>query len=88
MDGIITMYVMLISSLSPLQCHKPELSSIISKKVVHNYLAFISIEKILSDIDIQGIMTSYIWNINGVFSFDPWFDKLFLVRLFVKGGVG
>ena len=45
-------------------------------------------EKILSGIDIQGIVTSYIWNINGVFSFDPWFDELFLVSLFVKGGSG
>ena len=48
------------NSSRPLQWHTPELSSIISKKVVHNYLAFISEEKILSGIDIKGIVTSYI----------------------------
>ena len=52
--------------------------SFISKKVVHNYLAFISVENILSGIDIQRIVTSYIWNINGVFLFDPRFDELFV----------
>ena len=51
--------------------------SIISKKVVHNYLAFISQEQILRGIDIKGIVTSYIWNIKGVFLFDPLFDELF-----------
>ena len=50
-----------IGTLKPLICHKPELSSIISIKVVHNYLAFISIEKILSFIDLKGIVTGYIW---------------------------
>ena len=34
--------------------------SFISKKVVHNYLPFISVENILSCIDIKGIMISYI----------------------------
>ena len=31
----------------------------------------ISEEKILSGIDIKGIVTSYIWKIEGLFSFDP-----------------
>ena len=44
--------------------------SFISKKVVHNYQAFISVEKILSGIDIKGIMTIHIWKIKGVFLFD------------------
>ena len=57
-------HLQLISSLSPLHCHKPELSKIISKKVFHNYLDFISIEKILSGIDIK-VPTSYIWTIKG-----------------------
>ena len=35
-------------------------NSFISKKVVHNYQAFISVEKILSGIDIKGIVISYI----------------------------
>ena len=38
---------------------------------------FISIKKILSGIDIKGIVTSYIWKIKGVFLFDPQFDELF-----------
>ena len=59
----------------PLQYNKPELSSIISNKVVHNYLAFISIEKILSGIDIKGIVTSYIWTIKGVFLLYLQFNK-------------
>ena len=46
--------------LRPLNCHKPEYSSIISKKVVHNYIIFISVEKILSGIDIKGTVTSCI----------------------------
>ena len=53
-------HLRLMSTLRPLQCHKPELSSIISTKVVHNYLAFISVEKILSGIEIKGIVTSLI----------------------------
>ena len=44
--------------------------SFISKKVVHNYLALISVEKILSGIDIKGIVISYIWTTKGVFLFD------------------
>ena len=64
-------------------------SSIISNKVVHNYLAFISIGKIPSGIDIKGTVTSYIWIIKGVFLFDLQFDELILVSLFVyMGGVG
>ena len=51
-------HLMTISSLRPLICHKPELSSIISIEVVHNYLAIISVEKILSGIDIKGTVTS------------------------------
>ena len=78
----------LYSSFRPFNCHKPELSNIISKKVIHNYLAIISIEIILSGIHIKDIVTSYIWNIKGVFLFDPWFDELFLVSLFVKGVSG
>ena len=53
-------HLKLMSTLRTLQCHKPELSSIISKKVVHNYLAFISVEKILSGIEIKGTVTSFI----------------------------
>ena len=44
--------------------------SFISKKNVQNYLALISIEKILSGIDIKGIVTIHIWKIKGVFLFD------------------
>ena len=44
--------------------------SFISKKVVHIYLALISVEKILSGIDIKGIVTIHIWKIKGVFLFD------------------
>ena len=77
---------MLINSSRPLQWHKSELSSIINIKVVHSYLAFISEEKILSGIDIKGIVTSYIWNIKGLFLFDLKFDELFLVSLFVYWG--
>ena len=44
--------------------------SFINKKVVHNYLALISVEKILSGIDIKGIVTIHIWKIKGVFLFD------------------
>ena len=52
--------------------------------VLHNYLAFISVEKILRGIDIKGIVTSYIWKIKGVFLFDRKLnDELFLVSLFV-----
>ena len=54
---------------------KPELSSTISKTVVHNYLAFISVENILSGIDIKGIVTSYIWTIKGVFLLYLQFNK-------------
>ena len=79
-------HLKLISSSGPLQCHKPELFSIISKKVVHNYLAFISVEKILSGIAIKAIVTSYIWKIEGVFLFDTQFDELFFVSLFVHMG--
>ena len=58
--------------------------SFISKKVVYNYLAFISVDKIQSSIDIKGIVTSYIWKIKGVFLFDPKLnDELFLMSLFV-----
>ena len=49
-----------IGTLKPLICHKPELSSIISIKVVHNYLAIISVEKILTGINIKGTVASYI----------------------------
>ena len=69
-------HMKLISSSSPLQCHKPELSSLISKKVVHNYLAFISVEKILSGFFLK----------KGVFLCDMQFDELFLLRLFVHLG--
>ena len=44
--------------------------SFISKKVVYNYLALISVEKILSGINIKGIVTIHIWLIKGVFLFD------------------
>ena len=54
-------HLKLIRSSRPLLWHKPELSSIISKKVVYNYQAFIFVEKILSGIDIKGIVTSYNW---------------------------
>ena len=51
---------------------------------MHNYLAFISVEKIFSGIDIKGIVTSYIWKIEGVFLFDPKLnDEVFLMSLFV-----
>ena len=66
-----------IGTLKPLICHKPELSSIISIKVVHDYLAFISVEKILTGINIKGTVASYIWTIKGVFLFDPQCDELF-----------
>ena len=49
--------------------------SFISKKIVHNYLAFISVEKILSGIDIKGIVTSYIWTIRRVFLLYLQFNK-------------
>ena len=70
-------HIKFINSSIPLQCHKPELSSIISKQVVHNYLDFISVEKIFCGIDIKGIVTSYIWKIKGVFLSDLQFDELF-----------
>ena len=49
--------------------------SFISKKVVHNYLAFISVEKILSVTDVKGIVTSYIWTLRGVFLLYLQFNK-------------
>ena len=68
---------------------KRKLSSLNSKKNVHNYLAFISIEKILSGIDIKGIVTSYIWKIEGVFLFDLKLnDEVFLISLFFIGRMG
>ena len=73
----------LLSSLRPFYCHKPELSNIISKQVVHNLLALISAEKILSGIDIKGIVSIYILKIMGVFLFDPQFDEFILESLFV-----
>ena len=76
----------LMSSLRPFYCHKPELSNIISKEVVHNYLALISTENILSGIDIKGTVTICICTIKGVFLFDPQFNKIFLVCLFVYCG--
>ena len=80
---------MIISSSRPLHGHKPELSSISSKEVVHNYLAIISIEKILSGIDIKGIVTSYISKIMGEILFDPQFDEFTLVSSCVyMEGVG
>ena len=48
------------SSSRPSQWHTPELSRNISKKVVHNYLAFVSKENILSGIDIKRIVTGYL----------------------------
>ena len=52
--------------------------------MVHSYLAFISVEKILSGIDIEGIVTSYIWKIKGVFLFDPQLNyELFFMSLCV-----
>ena len=77
---------MLISSLRPFDCHKPELSSIIRSKVIHNYLDIISVEKILSGIDIKGTVTSYICTIKGVFLFDLQFDEIFSVSLVVYWG--
>ena len=81
---------MTTSSLRPLICHKPELSSIISIEVVHNYLAIISVEKILSGIDIKEIVTSCIWTIKRLFLYDPQFNEIFLVCLFffIGGSVG
>ena len=49
-----------MSSLRPFNCHKPELSNILSIKVIHNYLALISVENILSGIDIKETVTSCI----------------------------
>ena len=58
-----------------------------SKKVLHNYQAFISLEKILCGIDIKGIMRSYIWKIKGGFLFDPKLkEELYLMSLFVYWG--
>ena len=60
------------------------MSSIIRSKVIHNYLDIISVEKILSCIDINGIVTNYIWKLKGGFLFDPKFNEdLFLMSLFV-----
>merc|ERR1739840_25928 len=52
--------VVLLDSLRSLYCHKPELSSLISKKVVYNYLNFKSVENICSGINIKGTVTSSI----------------------------
>merc|ERR1739842_208267 len=52
--------VVLLDSLRSLYCHKPELSSLISKKVIYNYLNFISVEKICTGINIKGTVTSSI----------------------------
>ena len=79
-------YVVLISWPRPLLCHKLEFSSISSKKVVHNSLAFISVENFQGGINIKGIVTSYIWTKKGIFLYNMQFDELFLLRLFVHMG--
>ena len=81
-------HLMLLGSLRSLYCHKPELSSIISKKVVYNYLNFISVEKILSGIDIKGTMTNSIWTINGgIFIWSVVWWNIFSELICLLGGV-
>ena len=80
--------VVLLDSLRSLYCHKPELSSLISKKVVYNYLNFKSVENICSGINIKGTVTSSIWTIKGgIFIWSVVGRNIFMDLICLLGGV-
>ena len=67
---------------------KSKHASLFSKKVIYNYLNFISVENICSGINIKGTVTSSIWTIKGgIFIWSVVWRNIFMELICLLGGV-